>query len=37
VDFDEIRQTSDAIEGDLYATFFNLVASAIAKWRTLNF
>jgi hypothetical protein len=28
--------TGDAIEDDLDATFFNLIASAIPKWRTFK-
>jgi hypothetical protein len=36
VDFHEIWYVGDAIEGDLDATFFNLVFSAIPKWRTFK-
>jgi hypothetical protein len=33
VDFHEFWESSDAIEDGLDATFFNLVVSAIPKWR----
>jgi hypothetical protein len=33
-DFHEIWYAGDANEDDLDATFFNLIASAIPKWRT---
>jgi hypothetical protein len=36
VDFHEIRYAGDVTEDDPDATFFNLVASAIPKWRTFK-
>jgi hypothetical protein len=37
VDFHEIWQEGDAIEGDFKATYFNLVVSAIPNGASLNF
>jgi hypothetical protein len=36
VDFHEIWYEGDAIEDNLEATFFNLVASTNPKWRTFK-